>query len=948
MATGRLFRSNGPSATAWTEITPPNTAPYVGILTEVVPAASTGGTGQVLYAAQVAADSTYGGSTLRWLLKSANSGQTWQAMNRPVYADASDLDVTLGFGDKYFTLTTSPDSAQVVYMTAYDQLYRSGNGGVSWSVGQTIGRATAFLPLPNQRAVWASDNKVYFAPIQQLVTQGRNEVTHDRSTSFGGLDVSGVALKNIAGNNYRLTGSVGEPGLLETPDAGTTQAIYPAYPLRPFIDQNEPNVQVAATTNGGFLTRNLTYTTAWDYYSTGWLTDDYPDVGVDYDSRTNTLFFWSDGYRKGTGIGLDPIVSRLDSGRLARPTCLKVGVSSNTLFAAPINGGLYKFSNTNQSTPNLTRIDGGAFPSGSTISGIDVGATDNELIVTLSNFGVQSVWYTTNGGATWVSKDLPAYGLPDMPVYAALFNPTNRQQVMLATELGVWSTSNITATNPGWVLTNSPAPLIRCKQFVYRAADERVAVVTNGRGVWESDVWASDTPVLTAGPLSTTAFCAGSTFPLSFTLLNVPASQVVVRLSDATGNFSAGTSIGSGTSSPLLATLPASLASGTSYRLRLEVSSFSLVSPVSSTITISNLNQTQAYILDRRQTAGPRFADARYVSGYVCPGDQAQLRAYLPNQPSSLSVTYQWAIDGAILSDQTTATLLTGQTGTYSFTASVGSCTATNTNDFLLISIDKPVATVLNPTNASYGPICSGTLLPLGVSYVGRQAAYQWFRDGVAVSGATNPVLSTTATGAYSYSLTFGASGAGTCVATAPATYLTFSKAILPPALAVVGDVAPTLCGSELLRLYATSQTDSTTYQWLQNGQPLAGKTNSFVDVGQGGLFSLCVQRGSCLAVSDPLAVSANSQLSNGFYFYGSTSLCTGETLILYAKNTNHALQWTKNNVPIAGATGFSYAVTSSGNYGLRYTSGSCSGTAVNVSVVVSQSLTPVLQLVEQ
>ncbi|MEZ0542568.1 hypothetical protein [Fibrella arboris] len=951
MATGRLFRSTSAAANAWTEITPPNMAPYTGIRTELVVAAPASGTAQTLYAAQIADDASLGGYTLHWLQYSTNSGQTWQPMTRPVYQDAPDLDITLGLGAQYFTLSVSPDSAQVVYITAYDRLYRSGNGGNTWSAGQSIGRTTAFSPLPNQGVVWGSDSQVYFSTTQQLLTLGLDGVEHYRSNGFGGLEIAGLAMKNVARSRYRLTGSSTEPGLLETPEAGNaggTQVTYPAYPLRPFIDQDEPTVQVAATTNGGFLTRNLTNSTAWDYYSMGWGAIDYPDGGVEYDSRSNTFFFWSDAYRKAVGIGTTPEIMVLDSGRLPRPTYLKAGASPNTLFAATLDGRLYKLSATDQAVPTLTRLDGGSFPLGSTISGVDVGATDNELIVTLSNYGIQSVWYTTDGGANWLSKDLPAHGLPDLPVYAVLINPTNRQQVMLATELGVWSTNDITAANPGWTLTNTGAPLVRCKQFIYRAADELVAVVTSGRGVWETNAWSLDAPIVQAGGLSTTALCAGTTLPVSYTLLNVQPSRVVVRLSDASGDFTNGTDIAAGTTSPLLATVPASVSSGTGYRLRLDVPDFSISQLISGSLTITNLSLSQASILDRRQLTDARLADVRYVSGYVCPGDSALLRAYLPNQPNNLTATYRWAIDGQTISGQTTASLATGQTGTYSFTASVGSCTTTSANNLLLIAIDAPTVSVLSPINTDDGPICPGTSVPLGTSYLGQRAVYQWLRNGEAVSGGTTPVFSATATGSYAYRLTFSSSGGATCAASAPATYLTVNQTILPPTIAVAGDVAPTTCGTASLTLYATSQPDGTTYQWLREGRVIAGQTSSLATVSQGGTYRLQVQRGTCTAVSDPITVTANSQLSNGLYYYGSTTLCTGESLVLYAKNTSHALQWTKNNVPITGATGFSYLVDTPGSYALRYTSGSCSGTAVAVSVVFSQTLTPTLLLNER
>ena len=60
--------------------------------------------------------------------------------------------------------------------------------------------------------------------------------------------------------------------------------------------------------------------------------------------------------------------------------------------------------------------------------------------MTLSNYGRVSVWETTNGGTTWTDKE---GNLPDMPVRWALYNPLDRSQVFLATEVGVWSTENL-------------------------------------------------------------------------------------------------------------------------------------------------------------------------------------------------------------------------------------------------------------------------------------------------------------------------------------------------------------------------------------------------------------------------------------------------------------------------------------------------------------------------
>ncbi len=961
--TGRVFRSKTPAATTWTDITPPvnGTGTVAGaVRTEMALAKPLSGTGVVLYAAQIAYDSTAGGPGIRWLQRSVNSGRTWQPMPRPAYPGSTDPDITFGFADRYLSLNAHPDSAQVVYLTAYDQLYRSADGGQTWLTGQFIDRTTAFLPTPNG-AVWGTEQQVYYAPkIDALTRPGFDLTRANRSAGLNGLALAGTALKNIKNDPYRLVGTQNEPGLLELNGpvslTETAQLTYLAYPLRPFIDQNEPALEVATTQDGGFIARNKQITTGWDYYAPNWGNTPAMVSSADYDSRTNTLFFWANGYKKATGFGTETIAITPLSDTLPRPTYLKTGALPGTVYvavvgAAVVGAKLYRITGTASATATLTRIDRGAFPVGSAISSVDVGSTDSVLVVTLANYGVASVWYTANAGTTWTNKDLPAHGLPDIPVYAALLNPTDRRQVMLGTDLGVWLSADITATNPAWTLASANLPLLPATQLSYRSADGRVSVATAGRGLWETYAWALLPPALLTGPLPATALCVGSSLPLAYTLTNAPPTPVLARLSDAFGDFTKGTMLTTGQSGTLTAVLPTTLAAGTGYRIRLDVPELGLSVPYSQTLTINTLARFVPQILDRRTALPVAVSAPVYTTGYVCPGDSALLRAYLPNWPVDSAARYRWAIDGTVLTGQQAATLLTGRTGTYSLSVLSGSCQVNSLDSFLLIAINTPIVSVLNVPNADNGPICSGTSQRLGTSYSGQKGQFQWTREGVPVAGATSPTLAATATGAYAFSLSFGQSGTGvaaSCAATARPVYLTFGQSILPPTISVLNDVLPTLCGTETVGMYASPQPDSTAYQWLRYGQPVPGQTSPAISVAQEGPYTLRVRRGACSAVSSPVSVSANGRLANGFYFFGSSTVCSGETLALYAKNTAHALQWTKNNVPIPGATGPTYLADTTGLYGLAYATGGCSGTAVAVSVVQSRTLTPRLTVTEQ
>jgi len=117
------------------------------------------------------------------------------------------------------------------------------------------------------------------------------------------------------------------------------------------------------------------------------------------------------------------------------------------------------------------------------VSCIEVGANDDELLVTVSNYGVVSVFYTNDGGTSWNEKQ---GDLPDMPVRWAMFNPLNRKEVLLATEVGVWKTNDISATSPTWSKTNAGMGNVRVDMLQYRASDNTIAAATHGRGLFTS------------------------------------------------------------------------------------------------------------------------------------------------------------------------------------------------------------------------------------------------------------------------------------------------------------------------------------------------------------------------------------------------------------------------------------------------------------------------------
>lgn len=131
----------------------------------------------------------------------------------------------------------------------------------------------------------------------------------------------------------------------------------------------------------------------------------------------------------------------------ANPTALKVSpytTTSTTLFVGTENGKLLKVTNA-QIFHTWSDISGPDFFG--SISDIEFGLDEDEIFVTIFNYGSENIWYTSDGGTTWVVKE---GDLPDLPVKAILQNPLNTEQVILGTDLGVWYTQDFSSANPTW------------------------------------------------------------------------------------------------------------------------------------------------------------------------------------------------------------------------------------------------------------------------------------------------------------------------------------------------------------------------------------------------------------------------------------------------------------------------------------------------------------------
>jgi hypothetical protein len=141
------------------------------------------------------------------------------------------------------------------------------------------------------------------------------------------------------------------------------------------------------------------------------------------------------------------------------------------------------------------------------VTSIAVDPTDpNNVLVATGNYGNPNFIYRCTNATT--VKDStenfqPIQGnLPQAPVYSILYNVRNRNEVMLGTEYGVYSTSNIYADTPEWASENRNGmeivPVFQIRQQAHENSAELgvenhgvVFASTFGRGIFVSKTFAS-------------------------------------------------------------------------------------------------------------------------------------------------------------------------------------------------------------------------------------------------------------------------------------------------------------------------------------------------------------------------------------------------------------------------------------------------------------------------
>jgi hypothetical protein len=441
------------------------------------------------------------------IYRTEDAGASWIACDNP---GAFDMD-NFCRGQAWYDLIAcvDPNNPDRLFIGGVDLLVSNDAGRSFRQISQWYGgngyqyvhadqHAMMFEPgnsnvlyFGNDGGIWRSSNASAMVPTIQDRNLGYN-ITQYFACAIGPLP-----------NQEELLAGAQDNGTQRYTNLGINQTLRVTGGDGAFchIDQDEREIQISS----------YVYNNYW-ITSNGWSTNQsyfFGDYGrfinpTDYDDRSNILYACggNGNYLRVSNIGRGTPIEELVNIPLlsGSPTALTVSPHTPHRVFMAAGGRVLRVDRAHQATPQATMISATSGMPNGYVSCIAVSpSSDDHLLITYSNYGLASVWETRDGGGTWrmVEGDLP-----DMPVRWALFTPRDPNQVLLATELGVWATGDLQADPVRWRPVNQGLANVRTDMLQLRAADEVLVAGTHGRGLYSTRSFSLPSPSFEVAQLS--------------------------------------------------------------------------------------------------------------------------------------------------------------------------------------------------------------------------------------------------------------------------------------------------------------------------------------------------------------------------------------------------------------------------------------------------------------
>jgi hypothetical protein len=320
-----------------------------------------------------------------------------------------------------------------------------------------------------------------------------------------------------------------------------------------------------------------------------------------------------------------------------------------------------------------------------------------------------------------------------------------------------------------------------------------------------------------------------------------------------------GTTPGNATTTPVLSGSPTQAGS---YTMTLQAFELGKLDGLAS----NTFNYTIVVAASDAASVAPAFT-TQPTGSSVTVGGSVTLTASASGSPAP---SYQWSRNGTALSGATNATLTLnnvqlGDAGSYTVSATNSAGSASSNAAALAVTAATIAPTFSTQPSAQSATAGSSATLT-AVASGSPAPAYQWRKDGTAISGATNASLTlsnvqVSDSGSYTVVATNSAGSA-----TSNAAALTVTAAVSTNAPAIVNQPATQTAsvGSTIVFNVDAIGSPAPTYQWRKDGVSLNGATNSrlvlsSVSSTNAGAYSVVVTNSAGSATSNAANLTVNT-----------------------------------------------------------------------------------------
>ncbi|MBS3913487.1 MAG: PKD domain-containing protein [Bacteroidetes bacterium] len=470
------------------------------------------------------------------ILATHDKGANWAKINKPVDADQgiSKWDFTRNQGWYDLIIAVDPTDTNKIVIGGID-LFRSTNGGSSWSqIGKWSNNNNlaglncsyvhadqhqiAFKPGSSNTCIFGNDGGVFYT--SNLSSAASSNVIFERTKNYITAQFYWGDLAATSGSNVLIAGAQDNGTTLIT-NAGVATGITVAggdggYC---FISPSSVNKQIASYVYNTFYYTTNSWTNSNNLISDGttgkfinpaeW---DDNGPGLFTGKSTGNLY----RIKLTTTPGTLETISWTASGA---PSCINAAKLSNgksRLLCGTDAGKVYMTNDAWATSPTFSDITG-TINAGNISDIFNLRAGDTMAVV-LSNYGVSNIYVSLNGGSSWTAKD---GNLPNQPVWSVVLNPDKLGEAVIATETGVYGTSNIFAGSPTWSAYTTGMGAVKIATLRYRASDKMLLAATHGRGLFTSDAWAKNNPIARFGS-SSQDVCTNTAVQFTDSTLNDP------------------------------------------------------------------------------------------------------------------------------------------------------------------------------------------------------------------------------------------------------------------------------------------------------------------------------------------------------------------------------------------------------------------------------------------